>query len=72
MRAVKFYVLCHVLLPLYLVPLIPLGMFREFLEAQGKFAGLGWFIQVIAVPCLLAAFWLAHNGSAGAARRGRP
>src|SRR5437899_1735510 len=61
MRAVKFYVLGYVLLPLYLVPLIPLGMFREYLEGQGKIAGLGWFIQLIAVPCTLAAFWLAHR-----------
>jgi len=61
MRAVKFYALCYLLLPLYLVPLFPLGVFREHLEAQGKIAGLGWLIQLIAVPCLLAAFWLAHR-----------
>ena len=61
MRAVKFYVLWCVLPPLCMVPLIPLGTFREYLEAQGKVAGLGWLIQVIAVPYLLAAFWLAHR-----------
>jgi len=44
-----------------LLPIIPLALLGQYLEAQEKFRDFVWFIALIGLAYLLAAIWLANR-----------